>query len=174
MRADVARHYGGTPFDQKYIDMQKNAPQQLFILFHEAKRHREREQDSRFERDEAFVKISEMFVEYLSFFINRDLYEEVQKSKEMKKHEAELTPEQFTEEFKQIDKMGLKRLYVPELEKQEEPEAPALSPEMAAAFTGGGISEFRRLSSAFNDEKEMDHQPISVGMNDIDMDGIED
>lgn len=158
--------------------MQKNAPQQLLILRQEAYRQIKDDQDRRLKRDETFVNLADMFVQYLTLFINPEMFDEMKKQLEMKKNEKELTPEQFKKEFSQIEKMGLKRLYVPELEEEAEPEAPPLTPEMAAAFAGGGISEFRRLSSAFDDEidgiKDMDHQPINVGMQDIDLEDIED
>ena len=139
MRAEVARHYGGTPFDEAYLAM---PTERLYILWSEARRHQRKEEERLVQR----LKYEDTLARFIGMIANPQAYGEFLKHEKMDVYKDELTPERALEDFDTIKQMGLEFLEAvyPEGPKEK---ATALDPELEQFFQGDGLEGFRQSIS---------------------------
>lgn len=119
------------------------------ILGFEAHRAKVKARDQQIEDWEAFLKRIEHLLEVTNMFANPKLYKDYLNKKDLKVKEAELPPEQVPKEFERLTQMGLDELeveYIPEEKEEEEP----LDPDMLAALTQSGFTDFMNAMEEFN------------------------
>lgn len=126
MRAEIARHYGGTPFDEVYLTMR---PERLYVLLTEARRARRVEA----EREARQVKYFDTLARFISMISNPEAYDKFLKHEKLETYKHELTPEQAKKDFETLKQMGLEFLEVDMPEPVEEADVP-LDPEIEKYF----------------------------------------
>lgn len=136
MRAEVARHFGGTPFDEKYLEM---PIERLYILWSEARRHN-RKEDERLVQQ---LKYQDTLARFIGMISNPEAYDKFLKHEKMDEFKEELTPEQAKREFETIKEMGLEFLQAIYPERPEE-DTGLVDPEIERYFDGAGLDEFRQ------------------------------
>lgn len=136
MRALVARHYGGTPFDDKYLSMPS---ERLYILWAEARREVSKSLEKEFKQ----AKFMDTLARFVSMIANPEVYKKFVEIEKLDEFREEFTPEQAVEDFKAIKKMGLEFLEVIQTEQAEEA-LPQADPELERFFENEGFSGFQR------------------------------
>lgn len=136
MRATVARHFGGTPFDDKYLSM---PTERIYILWAEARRAQAKQLEKEFKQ----VKFMDTLARFVSMIVNPETYKKFVELEQLEDFREEFTPEQAVEDFKALKDMGLEFLQVVQ-EEQVEVESGTLDPELERFFDQEGLSGFQR------------------------------